>query len=315
MKIVSCISFLTCLVIVLSVICLPVVTLADEGTSDNATTTNETTTVTPVPEEPEPEPIPIQADNITLSTEFPKLEAIATGSFQFNVTMNYKGQIDRVFDLKASAPSGWDVYIQPQYESGKRISSISIDSSYSGMTKSITTVVSTPSYPPPDPGEYKILVQAVSGNVSGSIELVAKITAQYSLQSVPLNQLYNTSVQSGKDNIYSIEVTNLGSAPIENITFDSTHPDGWEIKYTPDKLEALKTGDPKVIDVNIKPPAKTVAGDYMITLRVSGKQASADKMDIRVTVKTSTIWGWVGVIIIIIVVAGLFVVFMRFGRR
>jgi uncharacterized membrane protein len=46
-----------------------------------------------------------------------------------------------------------------------------------------------------------------------------------------------------------------------------------------------------------------------------GKQASADKMVMRVTVETPTIWGWVGVIIIIIVVAGLIGIFMRFGRR
>ncbi len=317
MKMVSVISLLTFLVMVLSAFYLPVASLADDETSDNTTTDN----VTPVVEEPEPtlisepEPEPVPEDNITLETEFPKLEVVATGSFQFNVTMNYKGKIERVFDLKTSAPAGWDVYIQPQYESGKRISSITIDSSYSGTSKSITAMVSTPVYPPPDPGEYKILLQAVSGDISGSIELVAKITAKYSLSAYPLNQLYNTSALSGKDNIYSIQLTNLGSAQIDNVTFDSTHPEGWEIKFAPDKLDLLKTSDPKVIDVNIKPPPKTVAGDYMITLRVSGKQASADKMDIRVTVKTPTIWGWVGVIIIIVVVVGLFFVFMRFGRR
>jgi uncharacterized membrane protein len=300
MKMVRFISLLTCLVMAISVLCLPIAALAQD----------EEPEPTPVAE-PEPEP----EDSITLSTEFPKLEAIAAGSFQFNVTLNYKGGINRVFDLKTSAPSGWDVYIQPQYESGKRISSISIDSSYSGMSKSITAVVSSPSYPPPDPGEYKVLVEAVSGNVSGSIELAAKITAKYTLSAVPLHELYNTSAQSGKDNIFSIQVTNLGSAQIDNVIFDSTHPEGWEIKYTPDKLDSIKTSDPKVVDVNIKPPPKTVAGDYMITLRVSGKQASADRMDIRVTVKTPTIWGWVGVIIIVIVVAGLFVIFMRFGRR
>ena len=80
-------------------------------------------------------------------------------------------------------------------------------------------------------------------------------------------------------------------------------------------MDTLKTSDPQSVDVNIKPPPKTVAGDYMITINVSGKEATADKMDIRVTVKTPTIWGWVGVIVIVIVVAGLFVIFMRFGRR
>ncbi|MGD0795690.1 MAG: hypothetical protein ABR958_08955 [Dehalococcoidales bacterium] len=58
-----------------------------------------------------------------------------------------------------------------------------------------------------------------------------------------------------------------------------------------------------------------MAGDYMISLQVSGKEASATNMDVRVLVKTPTIWGWVGVFIIVIVVAGLFVIIMRFGRR
>ncbi len=325
MKRVGFISLLTLLVVVLSAFYLPIVTLADDESSANTTSNNETTVTnnettttppvtspTPTPtSEPEPEP-----DSMTLETEFPKLEAVATGSFQFNVTMNYKGKEERVFDLKASAPSGWDVYIQPQYESGKRISSITIaGSSFSSTSKSITAVISSPTYPPPDPGEYKILVEAVSGDISGSIELVAKIKARYGLSAVPLHDRYNTSAVSGKDNIYSIQVSNSGSDSIDNITFDSTHPEGWEITFTPDKLEELDTDDPTVIDVNITPAPKTVAGDYMIILRVSGKQASAEAMDIRVTVKTPTIWGWVGVIIIIIVIIGLFVVFMRFGRR
>jgi len=311
MKTVRYISFITFLVMVLSVFYLPVTALAADG----ATSDNGTTAITPTPT-PISEPAPVvPADNITLSTEFPKLEAVATGSLQFNVTLNYKGQKERVFDLKTSAPSGWDVYIQPQYETGKRISSITIDSSYSGMSKSVTAVIGAPAYPPPDPGDYKILLSAVSGNVSGSIELAARITAKYAISAVPTNQRYDTAATAGQNNVFSLQIANLGSAQIDNITFDSTHPEGWEIKFTPEKLDFLKTVDPKPIDVNIKPPPKSVAGDYMITLRVSGKQASADKMDIRVTVKTPTIWGWVGVIIIVVVVVGLFVIFMRFGRR
>ena len=77
-------------------------------------------------------------------------------------------------------------------------------------------------------------------------------------------------------------------------------------------MEAI---DEQSIDVNIKPPPKAVAGDYMISLRASGKQTSAGEISIRVTVETPTIWGWVGVVIILIVVIGLVVIFMRFSRR
>jgi uncharacterized membrane protein len=307
-KTVRYLSILTFLVMVLSAFTLHVTAL----TADSAASDNSTAAITPPPA-PEPEPVP--ADNVTFNTEFPTLEAVATGTFSFNVDMVYTGAIQRVFDLKASVPSGWDVYIEPQYEAGKRISSITIDSSFSSTTKQLRVVTSTPSNPPPDPGQYKILLSASSGNVTSSIQLIAKITAKYAMGVAPTNQRYDTGATAGHDNIFSIQVTNLGSAPVDTITFNSTHPDGWEIKFTPDKLDQLPTTDPKPVDVNIKPPPKTVAGDYMISLTVSGKQASAEKIDIRVTVNTPTIWGWVGVIIIVIVVVGLLAIFMRFGRR
>ena len=69
------------------------------------------------------------------------------------------------------------------------------------------------------------------------------------------------------------------------------------------------------MDVNIKPPPETIAGDYQITLRASGSQAIAQDLTIRVTVESPTIWGWVGVIIIVLVIASLVVIFMRFSRR
>jgi uncharacterized repeat protein (TIGR01451 family) len=314
MKKMRFISIITCLVIGVSIMSSSVASFA----SDNVTSANVTATPTPTPTPtvtPEPTTEPAPAETVAFSTEFPTLDIVATGSFQFNLTLDYKGAAQRIFDLKASVPSGWDVYFQPQYEAGKRISSITIDSSYSGMSKQLTLTATTPTSPAPEAGDYKILVQATSGNLTGSLQLVAKVNAKYALYVVPVNQLYNTTAQAGKNNVYSIQLSNTGSSTLNNITFTSTHPDGWEIKFTPDKLDALKTTDTKTVDVNIKPPPKTVSGDYMITVQVSGKEATADTMNIRVTVNTPTIWGWIGVLIIVIVVVGLFLIIMRFGRR
>ena len=128
------------------------------------------------------------------------------------------------------------------------------------------------------------------------------------------NERLNTTATAGKDNFFSIEVANLGTAALDNIKFSSTKPSGWTIEFTPDKIDSLKAIDSQTVDINIKPPTETIAGDYQITIRVSGEQAS-EKIDIRVTVETPTIWGWVGVAIIVLVVAGLAYIFMRFSRR
>ena len=254
-------------------------------------------------------------DSLTMTTEFPAIEAIATGTFAFNVVMNYIGATNRVFNLNATAPAGWDVYVTPQYDT-QRISSISVEASTFAATSKTVKLTATPqTYPLPDPGDYQVTLEASSGEVVGKIDLTARITAKYVLNAVPYSQLYNTTASAGRDNIYSLVITNVGTAPIDNITFSSEKPDGWEITFKPEKLDLLNTLEPNTVDVNVKPPPKTVAGDYMITLHVSGKQATATAMDVRVTVKTPSIWGWVGVFIIVIVVAGLIFTFMRFGRR
>jgi uncharacterized membrane protein len=286
----------------------------DEGSegSGNVTTPVMSTTTTPPPTTTTTTTPPA---SMKLTCEFPAAEAIATGTFTFNVVLSYTGDTSRVFDLNATGPSGWDVAVTGQYDT-QRISSITIDgSSYSATSKTVKMTVKPQSYPLPDPGDYTITLQAVSGDVVGKIDLTARITAKYVLTVAPYTQLYNTTASAGRDNTYSIVLTNAGTATIDNISFSSDKPDGWEITFKPDKLDLLNTLDQSTVDVDIKPPPKTVAGDYMITLHVSGTQATADKMDVRVTVKTPTIWGWVGVIIIVIVVAGLIVIFMRFGRR
>lgn len=253
--------------------------------------------------------------SLTMDTEFPAIEAIATGMFTFNVAMSYVGDTERVFDLNATAPTGWDVYITPQYDS-QRISSITMDAStFAATAKTVKITAAPQTYPLPEPGDYRISLRALSGEVAGEIQLTARITAKYVLNAVPYSQHYNTSASAGRDNIYSLIITNVGTATIDNVTFSSEKPEGWEITFTPDKLDLLNTLDQNTVDVNIKPPPKTVAGDYMIKLHVSGNQATADAMDVRVTVKTPSIWGWVGVFIIVVVVVGLIFTFMRFGRR
>ncbi|MFC2066670.1 NEW3 domain-containing protein [Chloroflexota bacterium] len=253
-------------------------------------------------------------DKIEMSLTYPKLEAIAGQNFEFEVEFKYTGEGDREFDLRTTAPTGWDVYITPPYEKEKKIKSMRVKPSFTYGDK-VRVVASPTFWPLPEPGEYNITFEAVSGELTGSIELKPVITAKYTLFVVPSLERYNTTAKAGEDNSFSINVQNLGTAPIDDIKFSSTKPDGWAIEFEPDKIDSLKAIDEQTIDVNIKPPPKTIAGDYQIKLRASGQQTSATEVAIRVTVETPTIWGWVGVGIILIVIIGLVIIFWRFSRR
>jgi uncharacterized membrane protein len=277
--------------VILVAFCLPGLALAQDGE-----------------EEPQIE------EKVSLRALYPKVESIAGGTFEYNVEIRYIGMADKVFDIKFTPPKGWEIYMTPRYEKEKKISSVSIKPLI-GSGDEYRVVATAPFWPLPDPGEYTIVMEAISGTLSASTELIAEVTAKYILQTVPANERYDTKAKAGEESIFSIVVQNLSTDVVENIQFTSSKPEGWEIKFEPEKIETIDAFSKQDVDVIIKPPPKAVAGDYVISFRASGKQTSADEVNVRVTVKTPTIWGWIGVAIIVVVVIGLVFVFMRFSRR
>lgn len=287
-----------------------------EGTADF--TVQVTDSATPPQEATEslsmnvnPEPF------VALKATYPAMEGIAGTNFSFEVEFNYMAKLGgeaRSFELVITTPQGWSAYITPQYQKENRVREITLQPGFAAGTKLLLTVTS-PFWPLPEPGDYKITLEAISGEIQGTTELTAVVTASYTMILAPVGELYNTTAKAGKDNFFSIEVANLGTAPIDNIKFSTVKPKGWTIEFTPDKIESLPAIDYQTVDINIKPPPETISGDYEITIHVSGEQIPREELKIRVTVETPTIWGWVGVGIIVLVVAGLAYIFMRFSRR
>jgi uncharacterized membrane protein len=257
-------------------------------------------------------------EEITLTATYSKIEAIAGSSFEFEVGLEYTGGTEaRTFDLTVSGPQDWTTYITPTYPKDKQILDIRLEPTQPYQTTPVTKIlvnVSPPYWLLPEPGEYHVTVTAAAGEVSGSIDLTAMVTASYQMAVTTPDGLLNTTATAGRDNFFTIEVLNNGSAAINDFTFSSSKPTDWTVEFSPDKIDSIAAQDSQTVEVNIKPPAKTIAGDYQITLTAKGKQAQ-DDLAIRVSVETPTIWGWVGVAIIVVVIAGLVYVFMRFSRR
>jgi uncharacterized membrane protein len=257
-----------------------------------------------------------QEGKIELTTPYTKLEGISGASFEFEIALNYTGTEARVFNLVATGPQGWTTYITPSYPKDQRILDIRLEPAQPGEAygPKIDVYSAPPSWLPPEPGEYPIRLEVSSGDIRGTIDLTAIVTAKYDMSLSTPDGLLNTKATAGKDNYFAVVMSNTGTAPIDNITFNVNKPSGWTVLLTPDKLDSLAAGTSKTIEVNIKPPAKAIAGDYGLLISAEAMQRSVD-INIRVTVETPSIWGWVGVIIILLVIAGVAFVFMRFSRR
>ena len=252
-------------------------------------------------------------DKLELISSFPKMEIMGE-TVEFSVRLRWWGNEDRVFDLTATGPKDWQISFKPSY-ADTVITAISLEPGKTEYPETIKVIVAPRFQRMPEPGDFKVTVEASSGEVKDTIELIATWPGVADLNLVPTSERYNTSATAGKDNYFSIDILNYGTVTLENIAFSSYKPDEWTIDYSPARIASLAAGDFLTVDVNIKPPPKTVAGDYSITLRASGEQATTESIKIRVTVNTPSVWGWVGVAIIVLVVAGLAFVVMRFSRR
>ncbi|UCH51249.1 MAG: hypothetical protein JSV54_00310 [Chloroflexota bacterium] len=258
-------------------------------------------------------------EKITLTCQYPVLSSYAGAYFSYKVELLYSGGTEpKVFDLRAKVPAGFISSISPGYGEGTEIAAIRLDP-HKTYPDTINVTVRPYAWLVPEPGEYDITVEVSSGEIKASIDLKAIVTAKYDLEVEPSSGLLNTKATAGKDNYFNVSIINTGSADIEKINFSSRitgGPSGWSITFNPESIDSLPAGDKREIQVDIKPTEKTIAGDYMITISAEPEAKNAfGSFNLRVTVLTPTIWGWVGIGIVILVIAGLAFMFMRLGRR
>jgi uncharacterized membrane protein len=109
-------------------------------------------------------------------------------------------------------------------------------------------------------------------------------------------------------------VKNTGSATHNSVRFLSFKPEIWKVEFKPEKIETFAPGELKQVEVTITPAEEALVGDYSVGMAVEGEKATKN-LELRVTVRTSTAWGGIGIGIIVLVVAGLLTIFFRFGRR
>lgn len=264
-----------------------------------------------------PAAVSAQTERVEIAADYSRLQGVVTDTFTFQLNLTYYGASTRDFALKITAPSGWDTYCIPPYQEGMKISSITVEPTTSSDTNTayVSLQAKAPSWPIPGPGEYPIKLEAISGSITGSINLTVVITASFAMQMAPVSGLYNTSARANQGTVYSVELTNTGTAPITNINFYSDKAQGWKVGVGPvARIDSLESGGQQTIDLTIIPPAKTIVGDYYITFWAEAAQVSSN-LQIRVTVEAPTLGGIIGLIMIVVAAGGLGFIYVRFRRR
>ncbi len=246
----------------------------------------------------------------TFKTEFtskqPNMEGHADSKFTYTTTLKNQTADEQHYGLSASAPDGWIVQFKAD---GNAITSITLEPNES---KDIVVDVTPAENVTAD--TYTIPVVASAGAVSEEIELEAVITGKYSMNlTTPAGNL-SSDVTAGGDRTIDIVVQNTGTADLYDIELSANTPPNWDVSFNHDVIPSLEAGQKATVKATISAPDDAIAGDYVTTFNASTAEASAEA-SFRMSVKTSTLWGIVAVIIILGVIGGLYGIFRKYGRR
>ena len=249
--------------------------------------------------------------SVEMTTQNPVQRIRAGSSGTFDVGLRNDTNQEISFSLNVEGPLDWDLTAVP---SGSTTAATFLVAA--GSSTRITVTADTPEET--EAGQYILTLSALGGPEPATIELGVEITGNYALNLTTSDGRLNSRVTVGADSKLSLAVQNSGSADLTGVTFSATPPSGWTVTFSPETVNLAAGADAQTVEATIHASEQAVAGDYSIDIRANftSEGASAnDSIEIRTTVETSPIWGFVGIAIIVLVIAGLFLVFRQYGRR
>lgn len=249
---------------------------------------------------------PQAAGEVSLTTDFPQLKGPSTATFTFNLTLHNDTSEDLPFTGTTTAPAGWTVTTQVSAESQAASAIVK-----AGATSPVTVTATAPQ--DVEAGVYPLSVDVTSGSRTAHADLAAEVTGTYSIKLTTPDGVLSTQASAGSNTDLSLVVENTGTAPIAGVTLAATAPKGWKVTFEPPSTD-VAPGQSVTVIAHMTPSDDAIAGDYAVTFRATSDQANAST-DIRVTIQTGLLGGLVGIGLIVLVIAGLGWVFLRYGRR
>jgi uncharacterized membrane protein len=248
------------------------------------------------------------AGDVTLSSDFPSLRGASGTTFTFNLTLRNESAEDLTFAVTGVGPEGWEV-----------------NATLTGQTQAASAVVkasgnaavSVSAKPPTDvaPGTYPINVRATVGDRTIDAQLSVEVTGTNALTLTTPDERLSNSGSAGAAITQQLVIRNDGTQPLEQVIVSATAPTDWTVTFAPsDTVASIAANDSATVTATIVPSNDAIAGDYVVTYRASTTGADGS-VDIRMTIETSPLFGFVGLALIALVLFGLWWVFQRYGRR
>lgn len=163
-------------------------------------------------------------------------------------------------------------------------------------------------------GTYKIPVHATTSSTSADIELEVVITGSYDIELTTPRGLLSAEITAGDMKRIDLVVRNNGSAELKDVQLTATKPVDWEVTFEPSKIDKLTAGSTTNVTATIKASGKALPGDYVTKMTAKTPEVNTTA-EFRISVHTPMIYGWLGILIIVLVLGGVYYLFRKYGRR
>jgi uncharacterized membrane protein len=243
---------------------------------------------------------------VTLTPNFPGLRTPAGEAVTFDVELANGTPADLEFELAPSGPAGWDVTAELAGQA--QASTVQVEA---GGTETINVEVTPPFQA--EAAQYPISLRVTSAETQVETEMIVEVVGSFAIELTTPDQRLNAEVTVGSSSEFQLLLTNSGTAPLEEVIVGVTPPSGWEVTFD-NQTVSIPPGETAAVTATITPSEEAVAGDYVITFTATNEQVD-DQIEVRTTVNPSPVWGFVGIAVIALTLAGLAWVFRRFGRR
>ena len=248
------------------------------------------------------------AGDVQLTTDVPTKKGTSSTTFTFNLTIDNSTAQDLTFSVSAEGPAGWT--IDATLAAAQAASAIVKAGSTSGVTVTAN---------PPDgvaAGQYPIKVTATAESGQYTADVGVEITGSYTLVMSTPTQVLSNQGSAGSVTDQQLTLINNGTAEITNVKVSASGPSAnWKFEFDQDTVASIPAGQQVTVTAKVTPASDAIAGDYNLTFSANGDQSTSATQTIRFTVQTSPIGGLIAAALVVLLAAGLWYVFRRYGRR
>lgn len=249
---------------------------------------------------------PVRTRTSTFTARLINLEATARETFRYNASLYNGRNHAAIFEFNARVPSGWNTVFRVD---GMQVTSFRIDS---GRTQDVTIEI-TPS-PAVQPGKYKIPVTATAEGDTVMLALEAAVKGAYNVELTTPDGRLSDEITEGSRKPVHLTIKNTGSLLLDGLELSAQSPPKWDVTFEPAKIERLEPGKSADVIARVHVPDKTIAGDYVTNFSVKNASVNGNAT-FRMTVTTSWLAGWLGVIVILLAVGIIYYLIRKYGRR